>query len=193
MSYYPKKKASEFIPAPEGLHFAVCCDIVDLGLVKTSWQGQEAIKDMVRLVWQTEERMTTGPKVGKPYMINKRYTSSVHPKATLRIHIESWRGKRFTDEEFAAFDIEKLIGICCQIQIAHNVSAGETYANIQAIVPAPKGKPALRIEDYTRVKDRPGYKPPTVQPDPEEEHGDGAFPESVGATEAGAYDDDIPF
>jgi len=193
MAFYPKKKSSDFVPAPEGLHFAVCCDVVDLGLVKTSWQGNEAIKDMLRLVWQTEERMTSGAKVGKPYMINKRYTNSTHPKATLRIHIESWRGKKFTDEEFCAFDIEKLIGVCCQIQIAHNVSGGDTYANIMAIVPPPKGRPPLRIEDYTRVKDRPDYKPPVAPPEPD--HGDGSFPESVGNTDpADDYSgSEIPF
>ena len=164
MSYFVKKKQSDFIPAPEGLHFAVCCDVVDLGIVKTSWQGQESLKDMVRLVWQTEDRIPSGPKSGKPYLINRRYSSSSHKKAALRIHCESWRGKSFTDEEFAAFDLEKLIGACCQIQIAHNVSNGDTYANIMAIVPAPKGKPRLRIIDYTRVKDRPGYVPPKMQP-----------------------------
>jgi hypothetical protein len=205
MSYFPKKKLSDFIPAPEGLHFCVCADVVDLGLVKTSWQGQESIKDMVRIVWQTEEKMTTGAKTGQPFLINKRYTSSVHPKATLRIHVESWAGKKFTDEQFAAFDIERLIGHCCQIQIAHNISGGDTYANIMAIVPAPKGRPPIKVSGYTRVKDRPGYKPPAAQagadapgtadPFGEEEHG--AIPEEVGPTGDGFsstyQDEEIPF
>ena len=199
MSYYPKKKQSDFVPAPEGLHFCVCCDVVDLGLVKTSWQGQEAIKDMVRLVWQTEETMSSGAKAGAPFLINKRYTSSTHPKATLRIHIESWAGKKFTDEQFAAFDIERLIGACCQIQIAHNISGGETYANIMAIVPAPKGKPKLAVRGYTRVKDRPGYIPPKAQPTSDAPpHDESPFPDDVRPTaEETVYeevnDDDIPF
>jgi hypothetical protein len=160
MSFYAKHKPSDFTPAPEGLHYSVCCDVVDLGIVKTSYQGQEFLKEMVRLVWQSSDKMTTGPKAGKPYMINRRYAASAHKKAALRIHCESWAGKAFTDEGFAAFDLERLIGKCCQIQIAHNVSGGETYANIMAIVPAPKGTPALKIDGYVRVKDRPGYVPP---------------------------------
>ena len=200
MSYFAKKKTSDFTPTPEGLHFAVCCDVVDLGVIKVSYQGQESLKEMVRLVWQAEDRMTTGPKAGKPYLINKRYTSSTHKKATLRIHCESWRGKAFTDEEFSLFDLERLIGACCQIQIAHNVSGGDTYANIMAIVPAPKGKPALRIDGYTRVKDRPDYVPPAPRPmapasggfPDDSEHGE--FPPAGDAdAPLDVQEDDIPF
>lgn len=191
MSYFVKKKTSDFIPAPEGLHFAVCVDVVDLGGVKTSWKGQESIKDMLRIVWQTEDKIPSGEKAGQPYMINRRYTSSSHKKATLRIHCESWRGKAFTDEEFAAFDLEKLIGACCQIQITHNTSDGTTYANIQAIVPAPRGKQPLRVNGYQRVKDRPDYKTPKSALEllgDAQEHGD--FPAEVTDEQ---QDDDIPF
>jgi hypothetical protein len=191
--YFAKKKSSDFVPAPEGLHYAVCADVVGLGIVKTSWQGQESLKDKVRLVWQTEDKMTLGAKAGQPYLISKRYTSSTHPKATLRIHCTSWRGKAFTDEEFALFDIEKLIGVCCQIQITHNVSGGDTYANIMAIVPPPKGRPPLKVSGYTRVKDRPGYVPPEQQPIVDESSQDhGGFPgdDSPPIT---VYEDEIPF
>lgn len=191
MSYYAKRKQSDFIPAPEGLHAAVCCDVVDLGIVKTSWQGQESLKDMVRLVWQTEDTIPSGQKIGQPYIISKRYSSSTHKKAALRIHCESWRGKGFTDEEFAEFDIERLIGVCCQIQISHNVSGGDTYANIMAIVPYPKGKPPLKVLGYTRVKNRPGYKPPTVSEDAPSGGDDASFPGDV--EETSAPEGDIPF
>lgn len=189
MSYYVKKKQSDFIPAPEGLHYAVCVDVVDLGGVELSWQGQKSVKDMVRLVWQTEDTISSGAKAGQPYMINRRYTSSNHKKATLRIHCESWRGKSFTDEEFASFDLEKLIGVCCQIQLTHNTTDGNVYANIQAIVPAPRGRQPLKAVNYTRVKNRDGYEPPKsaleIEGAEQEEHGE--------IQEGGNSDDDCPF
>lgn len=165
MPFYPKKKSSDFIPAPAGLHLCVCVDLVDLGLVKTTWAGSESIKDMLRLVWQTEDRIPNGPKAGQRYLINKRYTNSVHSKAGIRLHVEAWSGKKFTDEEFAAFDLERLVGKMCQIQIVHNVSDGNTYANINAIMQAPKNSARLVVEGYTRVKDRPGYVPPPIPAD----------------------------
>ena len=182
----PLRKKSDFIPAPEGLHYSVCCDVVDLGIIKTSWQGQESLKPCVRIYWQTEETMPDG----KPYLISKRYTNSSHKKGSLRQHSESWRGKAFTDEEFEDFDLERLIGACCQIQVTHNRQGDDTYANIQAIVPAPKGMPKLPIRSYVRVKDRPGYEAPKPQAGAPSQHG--AFPEDVQPTEEQQLDD-IPF
>lgn len=197
MAFFAKKKQSTFIPAPEDLHLSVCCDVVDLGMQKINFQGQESLKDMVRLVWQTEALMPDG----KPYLISKRYTNSTHKKATLRLHIQSWAGKSFTDEAFEKFDIERLIGVCCQIQIVHNASSGgDVYANIQAIVPAPKNRPVLKIRNYIRVKDRPGYRAPTHLDDQPQGHGD--FPEDVQPTDPAdepppedfpMADDDLPF
>ena len=180
MSFFPNKKKSDFVPAPEGLHHSVCVDVVDLGIVESNWQGEKSLKPKVKIVWQTKDKMQNG----KPYMISKRYTNSSHPKAGLRIAVSSWRGKAFTDDEFEAFDLEKLIGACCQIQVFHNKVDGETYANIQAIVPA-TGMVKFLAQDYIRVKDRPDYKPPAI-PASQDEDGDnsGNQPETV---------DDIPF
>lgn len=188
MAFYPKRKESSFTPAPEGLHRCVCVDVVDLGIIKTNYMGNEFLKDMLRIVWQTEDKMPSG----KPYIITRRYTNSTHKKAALRQHCETWRGKAFTDEEFAAFDLDQLLGKNCQIQIAHNVSNGETYANVMAIVPPVKGLPNLTGQDYKRVKDRPGYVPPVKsQPDPGTDDGWG---ESTATEEpAAGSDDDIPF
>lgn len=202
MAFYPKRTGSNFTPAPAGLHNCICVDVVDLGIVKTVWQGNESLKDMVRLVWQTEALMPTG----KPYIITKRYTNSTHKKATLRQHVTLWSGKEWTDAQFAAFDLEKLIGRQCMIQIIHNMSNGETYANIQTIIAAPPGKPLpkLTIRDYVRTKDRPGYTPPVhsgsvsetwVDRTPEVEAdawGDDP-PPHTDAEQGAPVDEDVPF
>ena len=41
-----------YTPAPEGVHDAVCCDVADLGIVETTWQGETKSQHKVRLVWQ---------------------------------------------------------------------------------------------------------------------------------------------
>lgn len=151
MSIIAKKKKSEFSPAPEGLHGAVCCDVVDLGIQKSQWG--EAHKVEIR--WQLEE---TDPKTDppRPYMVVQRFTLSLHEKSRLRPMLEAWRGRKFTSDELDGFDLEKLVGANCQVQVIHNVQdEGEVYANIQAVVPAAKGAPKLRANSgYVRVAER---------------------------------------
>jgi len=134
---------------PDGLHQAVCCDVVDLGIINTTLYGP---KHMVQLRWQID---AIEPTTGKPYLILARYTLSIHKKAMLCQRLESWRGKQFTDEERKGFDLERLIGINCQLQIVHVTKGDATYANVQAIVPVLKGSQLLTVEkSYIRVKDR---------------------------------------
>jgi hypothetical protein len=144
----------DFTPAPEGLHQAVCCDVVDKGLRKTPW-GE---KHKIELRWQIEGEPDES---GHLPMVTKWYTLSLSDKAILRHHLEAWRGRKFTTEELQGFDLEKLIGVNCQIQIAHDLGAeGKIYANVQAIVPLGKGMTKMRpSEDYVRVQDRDKTKP----------------------------------
>lgn len=161
---------SKFTPAPEGLHQAVCVDVHDIGLQKTPW-GE---KHKVLLVWQINE---VNPELGKRFDIRAFYTLSLSEKANLRRDLECWRGRKFTEEELAGFDLEKLLGANCQLQIVHNLGdEGKTYANVQAIVPfTGKLGPKMQPEEYVRLKDRARA------------NGNGAAPA------AAADDDDIPF
>ena len=148
MPIIAKSNKTEFTAAPEGLWPAVCCDINDLGMVKSQWGESH----QVELRFQLED---LDPKTGKRYMVLRRFRLSLHEKSSLRPILESWRGRKFTKEEAEGFDLEKLIGVNCQIQVIHNVLPdGAVFANIQAIVPAAKGAPKLTVVDYIRVCDR---------------------------------------
>src|SRR5262245_48984112 len=94
-----KDTRKELQPAPEGLHQAVCVDVVDRGVQATPW-GE---KQQVELRWEIEEQ---NPDTEKPFLLSKRYTCSLSEKATLRAHLESWRGRKFTSEELQGFDLE---------------------------------------------------------------------------------------
>lgn len=148
MPIYARKKEGEYSVAPEGLWTAVCCDVIDRGIQKTPWGDQVKIE----IRWQLEEK---DPKTGKRFLISQRYTPSLHEKSRLRPMLEAWRGRKFTKDEEREFDIEKLLGANCQLQVVHNIKdEGQTYANVQAVVPLGRGAVKLRIEDYIRVIDR---------------------------------------
>jgi hypothetical protein len=168
-----REPESKYKPAPEGLHQAVCVDVWDTWTEKRPEEYGGGIVDKTRIVWEIEEE---DPETGKPFQCSQVYTASLHPKAKLRAHLESWRGRRFTDVEVQGFDLENLLGANAQVQVVHNLSKnGKTYANVQAVVPAAKGSIKLRAsEGFVRKKDR--------TPDAASNHTD----QSIG-------DEDVPF
>jgi hypothetical protein len=139
-----------FEAAPAGLHQAVCVDVVDMGILKVTYGGKEKEQWKIRLVWQLDELM----KDGRPYLAQKRYTNSLHEKATLRKELESWRSRQFTQEELEGFDLEKLIGANAQINIQQVTKNGQTYGNVVSIVPLGRGMQKIEPKAYVRVKDR---------------------------------------
>jgi hypothetical protein len=161
MPIYARTSSKDFTPAPAGLQYAICCDVVDLGMVHSDkW---DKTQHKVRLKWQSEEEMQNG----KPFLISKDYTLSMHEKATLRLHIESWMGRKLTEEEAAEFDVEQMLDKVCQLNIVHvQGSKGGTFANIASIVPAGKRAPVMQVRDYERVCAREGYKPPQMDEPP---------------------------
>ena len=144
-----KDNRREFTPAPEGLHQAVCVDVIDLGIQPSPWGDKQKIE----IRWQLDQ---IDEETGKRFMVMSRYTTSLNEKANLRKHLEAWRGKKFTKEELDGFDVEKLLGVNCQLQVIHNLSDnGGTFANVQAIVPLGKGMVKIRpSEDYVRMINR---------------------------------------
>lgn len=166
-----------FTPAPVGVHQAVCVDVVDLGLLDVTWQGVKKTQHKINVAWQIAEDRDDG----KPYLVFKRYTLSLSEKANLRKDLESWRGKKFTRDEEMGFDIERLIGVNCLLNITHNEVKDKTYANVVSIMPLAKGMPTMNARDYVRKVDR---RPDEAEPTPSRDDEDNPPP---------ITDDDIPF
>ena len=141
---------SNYVPAPAGAHAAVCVDVVDLGELEVTYSGKTKSQHKIKIVWQIDEERESG----KPYSASKRYSLSLHEKATLRKDLESWRGKPFTDEELQGFDVEVLLNKPCMINVIHAVRDGSTYANITGVMRLPKGMQAPTARDYVRECER---------------------------------------
>lgn len=165
------KAGPTFTPAPAGLHQGVCVDVVDLGVLEVTYAGQTKRQHKIRLAWQIEET----DDAGKRFIVGKRYTCSLHEKSALRKDLESWRGRAFSFDELAGFDLEKLLGANAQINIQHATKDGSTYANVVGIVPLGKGMTRMDAKGYVRAKDR----------EPSDEQATEETPQLT--------DDDIPF
>jgi len=130
----------------EGLHSAVCCDVVDNGMVETQW----GIRHEVQLRWQLDETTSEA----KPMLIARKFTLSLAEKSALKPFLETWRGKKFSATELEGFDLEQLINANCQLQVLYAEKDGRTYANVQAVFPLAKGAAKLAVSEYIRVIDR---------------------------------------
>ena len=117
-----------------------CYMVADLGTQDTSFQGKPKKTHKILISWELSELMEDG----RPFSVSSRYTLSLFDQAILRQHLESWRGKSFTDEELNGFDVKNVLGKYCMLSIVHNEDGGKTYANVKGIMPVPKGvdKPA---------------------------------------------------
>lgn len=151
MAIFARAPEGKYVVAPEGLHAAVCCDVIDHGVVDTPF-GQ---KSQVEVRWQLEDAIETPAGLIRP-IVRQRFTNSLHEKAKLRLVLETWRGQKLSKAELKAFDLETLIGASCQIQVIHRVSdEGNTFANVNAVIPLGKGMPRVLVaSDYVRQRDR---------------------------------------
>lgn len=143
----------DFIPAPEGVHVAVCVDVVDLGKQQVVYAGKTKTLDFLSIRWQIDEKMEDG----QPFLVSRKYNKSLHEKSSLRQALQAWRGKQFTKTELDGFDVETVIGACCQLSVVHAKSQdGEsTWANVDSIMALPKGTPGIDpAPGYVRQKDR---------------------------------------
>lgn len=139
MSLIAKKGAGGFSPCPEGTHSAVCFAVIDLGTQYSDrWKKSQ---HRILLGWEldTEDRRDDG----EPYVAWARFTASLHEKARLRQVLESWRGKKFTDEELTGFDLRKVLGKGCIVTITHTEKDGSTYSNVASVAGLPRGVPAF--------------------------------------------------
>lgn len=133
----------DFSPMPQGNHVAVCNMVVDLGKQRTVGQYGEKIQHKVFIRWETPDEQIEwtdrdGNQQTGPRVIGNTYTVSLHENANLRATLESWRGRQFTKEELEGFDITKLLGAPCMINVTHSDKNGKTYANVVSVTPLPK-------------------------------------------------------
>jgi hypothetical protein len=142
--YLPKPNETDFTPPPAGTHLATCYRVIDLGTQLTEFQGQQKKQHKIMISWELPNEPMED---GTPFSVHQRYTFSMSEKANLRHHLEAWRGKPFVDSDFGqgGFQIEKIIGAGCMLNVLHATKNGKTYANITAVMSLPKGTKAAPL------------------------------------------------
>ena len=76
-------------------------------------------------------------------VVSKTYTASMYSMATLRQHLESWRGREFTPQEEVSFDLKTILGAPCMLTVTHGDYLGKPYAKITGVGKLVKGLEAI--------------------------------------------------
>ena len=145
-----RSEESKFKPHPEGTLAAVCVDVIDLGKKVDEWQGKTKVQAKCALVFMTGK---TNPDTGDLHDVSIEFTVSMGDKSNLRRFLESWRGKKYTEEQAEkGVPIHKLAGQPALITVEHHKSSkGRTYARILSVSPLPEGLLPPSLPTYTRA------------------------------------------
>ena len=134
----------DFKRVPPGAYIGRCYSLIDLGTQLTSGQYGEKLQHKLRIGWELFGEDEDGNPLtidleGKtmPLTISKSYTLSLHEKAGLRRDLAAWRGRDFTDDEAKAFDVSKLVGAYCMVNVTTSDTNGKTYSNVAGLTPLP--------------------------------------------------------
>lgn len=129
--------------APTGLQPAAAVDVIDLGLQDTPF-GE---KHQVSIIFELE---ATGSDE-EHFILSKRYSKSMHPKSSLRNHLEKWRGTPFSDEDLVdGFDLNKVVGQPCMLYLEKR----DNFIAIESILPSDPEQMHRPSGNYKRVRDR---------------------------------------
>jgi hypothetical protein len=125
---------------PSGTHIARCYSMIHIGTVEWEYNGEQKFSNKVRLTFELPNEMREFSGEQKPMVISKEYTLSMHEKSNLRKDLEMWRGKQFSYNELAHFDLMLMLEECCNLTVIHKTTkAGNEYAMIGGLSSLPKG------------------------------------------------------
>src|ERR1700748_3863007 len=115
----------ELIPADN--YIARCYQMIEIGTVTELYMGEPKQMVKVRIGFElpTLTKVFKEENGEQPFVFSAEYTLSMTEKANLRKLLTSWRGTPFTEEEAKAFDITKLIGAPCFLNIIHKASKSD--------------------------------------------------------------------
>ena len=142
MSFYVEDKGGNFERCPSGMHLARCYRIIDLGTQKSEYMGQTKYLHKVMLGWEIHGMNDDGTPIkmqdGRPFAIFKNYTLSWSEKANIRLDLQSWRGRPFSQEEMRKFDLKNVLGAWCMLNVIERPGQdNKIYTNVAGVTPVP--------------------------------------------------------
>jgi hypothetical protein len=133
-SFIVKDGGSDFKQVDAGTYPARCIAIIDLGTQHSEWQGKPIARRQAMLQWELPTETIETKDGIKPMTVSKFYTVSLSEKSNLRPDLEAWRGRAFTPEELAGFDLNNVLDKPCMVSIIHNDKGKARVSSVAKLV-----------------------------------------------------------
>lgn len=139
MSLKSISEGSNFeLPEP-GLYPCVVTGVIDVG----AQSGPFGVKHKVYVML---ELIGTAMSDGRPFVLSRPFTPTLHKQGNLLPFLESLRGRSFTSEERKNFDLTRIAGQSGRVVVQHSTSeSGRVYANIANMLPPEKSQPTTAM------------------------------------------------
>ena len=134
---------SDFVILEAGVYIGTVVSLVDIGEQYSEKYGNYTRN--VIISWELAGVTVEINGETKPRIISKEYNMSFNEKAHLRKDLESFRGRKFNNDELSGFDLRNILNKSCQLQIINLTKGDKVFANIGAIMSLSKGTPAPTI------------------------------------------------
>jgi len=144
MNFDPSQSATRkpYTPAPQGMHFARCVSIIDLGTQDGQFGAKRKMNVTFELLGtQMPREQATDPI--RPFTISKEYTTSFNSKSTWRKDVSSWLSPRIISDG-ETVSSKDLLGRECMVLVTHKMKkdGSGVRADITAITPVMQGQQA---------------------------------------------------
>ena len=123
----------DFEDAPIGTHLGRCIKLIDIGTQHGSYEGRPTVNDQFIAFFELPNAKMQD---GRPFVVTIFYNKVFGKKAKLRLHVEAWRGKPFTDEEAKAFKIMSMLSRTCLLSVVAK-GPGKDGVKIGSIMAVP--------------------------------------------------------
>ena len=125
-------------PVEPGVYMAVCVGVVDLG--EQYSEAYKSYSNKVKFICALPSETIEIDGKTEERQLSREFTVATKKTGKLRTFLSGWNSKNYTDEEVLELDLFDQVGKACQLNVVLN-DTGE-YANVESVIPLPKGFPA---------------------------------------------------
>jgi hypothetical protein len=125
-------------PVEPGVYMAVCVGVVDLG--EQYSEVYKSYSNKVKFIWALPSETIEVDGKQEERQLSREFSVATKKTSKLRSFLCGWNGKNYSDEEYMELDMLDQLGKPCQLNVV--LSDSGEYANVDSVMPIPKGFPA---------------------------------------------------
>jgi len=131
----PKGNTDRFV-VPAGLQDAICYGVVHIGTHQEEFKGDKKMRNIIYILYELPSITNTfdEDRGEEPAVISKKFTYTYSERGSLLDWIKTWSNGKINKKNINNFDIDKLVGIGCKLQVMEDEGENGSYSYIKGII-----------------------------------------------------------